>query len=323
MENVRLQDIAESLHLSIATVSNVLNGKDHKVSAATRARVMEAIEKAGYLPERAEVLLGRNPSRIIGLVLNDHSLYEGSPLEDPYIASFISALQKSARAHQLDLLVRPVKTWKEAEEFASIWNMQGLVMTGFCEADYVSLRQALHIPLAVCDSLNPPEGFSSIQSEDRKGGELIGKHLRNLGHSRTLCITIDVESSDLERIKGLKEAGLEVEIGLVSEERKQRMEQLKAMDYSQFSSVVCLSDRFAIEVLSVLYEKGIRVPQDLSVVGYDGIPAGEYSAPPLTTLAQAIEQKAELAICSLEQKPASYISEVSLIIRNSTGVAHE
>lgn len=323
MENIRLQDIAEALNLSIATVSNVLRGKDNKVSPATKARVKATVEEMGYLPERAEVLMARNPSHLIGLVINDHTQYEGSPIEDPYIARFISCLQKSAQAHQLDLLVRPVTTWQQAQEFASIWNMKGLVITGFCEADYISLRKALHIPLAVCDSLNPPMGFSSVVSEDHKGGYLIGKHLKNLGHEKIVCLTTNMVSTDFERIKGMKEAGLNVRLLMLNEKREKRKRQMMDYDFSKVSAAACLSDQYALELLSVLYQRKIRVPQDLSVCGYDGIPASAYTSPPLTTLVQDIEKKADLAVSSLFEKPDLYSTDVKLIVRNSTGVPHE
>lgn len=97
MENIRLQDIAEALNLSIATVSNVLRGKDNKVSPATKARVMATVEEMGYLPERAEVLMARNPSHLIGLVINDHTQYEGSPIEDPISPASSAACKNPLR----------------------------------------------------------------------------------------------------------------------------------------------------------------------------------------------------------------------------------
>ncbi len=354
--------------LSVATVSNVLNGKDSKVSPATRIRVLEAVEGSGYLPERAEVLLGRNPSRMVGLVVNDHPEYSGHPLEDPYNARFISFLQRAAVRHGLELLVKTARTWEEAAQFASMWNMTGLVVSGFCDADYVSLRQEMKIPLAACDAFSREAGFSSVTVQDRKGGRLAGEHLKSLGHSRVTCITTNMICDDFERIQGIRDAGLQTDLfmmggrlagehlkslghsrvtcittnmicddferiqgirdaGLqtdlfmISGDRTVMREQFRQHDFSHVTAVFCVSDRQAMELLCILHERGIRVPEDLSVIGFDGIEAGIWAVPPLTTIAQDLEAKAETAIASLFEDPASHLIDVELTVRRSTGYA--
>lgn len=323
MEKIRLKDIAESLGLSVATVSNVLNGKEGKVSQATRARVLEAVEGSGYLPERAEVLLGRNPSRMVGLVVNDHPEYEGTPLEDPYIARFISFLQKAVSEQGLELLVKTAVTWEEAARFASMWNMQGLVVTGFCEADYASLKHSLKIPLAACDAFDTFRGFSSISVEDHKGGQLAGEHLKRLGHRRVLCLTTNLICNDLARIEGIRSTGLQADVFLISPDSAIRHEQLQALDLQDYTAVFCVSDRQALELLSVLHQRGIRVPEDLSVIGFDGIAAGAYAVPPLTTISQDMEAKARMAVEALFSEPAIYPVDVTLTERSSTAYAKD
>ena len=81
-ERIRMSDIAQELGLSTATVSNVIHGKTKKISDETVRRVQELIEKRGYMPNMAEILLAQNNSRIIGVVVNDHEKYEGHVLED-------------------------------------------------------------------------------------------------------------------------------------------------------------------------------------------------------------------------------------------------
>ncbi|WP_286638580.1 substrate-binding domain-containing protein [Faecalibaculum rodentium] len=76
-----------------------------------------------------------------------------------------------------------------------------------------------------------------------------------------------------------------------------------------------------MELLCILHERGIRVPEDLSVMGFDGIEAGIWAVPPLTTIAQDLEAKAETAIASLFEDPASHLIDVELTVRRSTGYA--
>ena len=79
---IRIVDVADALGLSTATVSNVIHGKTEKISNKTVKRVQQELERSGYIPNMAGILLARNNSRIIGVVVNDHEKYEGRVLED-------------------------------------------------------------------------------------------------------------------------------------------------------------------------------------------------------------------------------------------------
>lgn len=321
MEKIRLADIAESLGLSVAAVSYVLNGKEGKVSARTRARVLEMVKKSGYLPERAEVLLGRNPSKMIGLIVHDHPEYEGAPLENPYYARFISFLQKEVVKAGCDLLIKTAKGWKEAAEFASMWNMQGLIVAGFCDGDYRSLQDMLHIPMAAMDVSSPAPGISSVCADDFKGGVLAGEYLKAMGHSHVLVLTTNLECNDKNRIDGLRSTGIDTEILMIPPTRNARNELLRNYDFSRTRAVFCVSDRQALELSSLLYQRNLRVPQDVSILGFDGIDAGAYACPPLTTVAQDLEQKAHLAVAALDENPSRKVSDVFLCERKSVAYA--
>ena len=85
---VRIVDVADALGLSPATVSKVIHGKTEKISDKTVKRVQQELERSGYIPNMAGILLARNNSRIIGVVVNDHEKYEGQVLEDIQIIGF-------------------------------------------------------------------------------------------------------------------------------------------------------------------------------------------------------------------------------------------
>ena len=97
-QRVRISDIAQELGLSTATVSNVIHGKTKKISDETVKRVLELLDERQYMPNRAEILLGQNPSRIIGIFVNDHRKYEGHTLEDFFIASSLNHLSDEIEA---------------------------------------------------------------------------------------------------------------------------------------------------------------------------------------------------------------------------------
>lgn len=133
MENgrIRIADIAEELGLSTATVSNVIHGKTKKISDETVKRVQELLEKRQYIPNMAGILLAQNDSKIVGVVINDHEKYEGHTLEDQFISASVNALAKEMEKADKFLMLKVTGKWSEIPKFASMWNMEGMVLIGF------------------------------------------------------------------------------------------------------------------------------------------------------------------------------------------------
>lgn len=323
MEKVRLIDIAEQLGLSVATVSNVLNGKHHKISPKTEQMVLQAIQESGYLPSRAEVLLARNPRSLIGFVVNDHPIYEGIPFEDPFIARTLSALIQHANANGLDVVVRSAKLWEEIAEFASTWNMKGLVLTGFCKTDYEPLRRQLHIPMVVYgvgsgSFVRSEDGYVGVSNDDFEGGKLMGKHLIEKGCQNVLCHVFAIEEPDSDRVMGLQAAGLETHYQIVPPLKEDRFKLYDKIAYDHYSAVFCTSDLLALELIRYLKTRGIQVPQDILVCGFDGIQAGEFCSPSLTTVAQNYNEQAKAALDAILKNGPGCLSKPILIEREST-----
>lgn len=316
MEKIRIRDIAEQLGLSVATVSNVLNGKKNKISPATEARVLKAIEESGYLPHRAEVLMACNPRSLVGFVVNDHPIYEGKPFEDPYISQTLSALIQQANAHDLDIVSRSATDWQEIVEFASTWNMKGLILSGFCQADYSSLSAQLHIPLVIYNGKS--EGFACVSNNDFEGGRMLGEHLKKQGCKRVLCLVNAIESPDLDRVLGLKASGLETTELTLPASKEERLEFYSTQDFHHAEAIFCVSDLLALELIRYLNTRHIRVPEDCLVCGFDGISAGEFSIPSLTTVRQNFDEQAIVALNGITDGAQGIVSSPFLIEREST-----
>lgn len=129
-ERVRICDIAEELGLSTATVSNVIHGKTNKVSDETVQRVTALLEKRQYIPSMAGILLAQNSSGIIGVFVNDHPKYAGHTLHDGFIAASLDALSTEIEAGGQFMMVKKAQCAGEVVRFASMWNMDGIVMIG-------------------------------------------------------------------------------------------------------------------------------------------------------------------------------------------------
>lgn len=328
-ERVRICDIAEELGLSTATVSNVVHGKTNKVSAETAKRVTALLEEREYIPSMAGILLARNSSRILGVFVNDHPKYEGRTLDDFFIASSLNFLSAEIERSGQFMMVKKARRAEEIVQFASMWNMDGIVVIGFCEQDYALLRSRMRIPFAVYDGLcRAPQRFLNLTIDNFDGGRQVGQHFRALGHETALCISDNDTGIDRDRILGFRRgfapgSVMPLIVPMQKAERwafyRQNLETLR-----RATAVFAVSDAYAIDLMGFLSEQGIRVPEDISVAGFDDTPVCEMLRPALTTVRQDGAPRARLAVEKLrelkEGRPVEteIMLPVSLVVRNST-----
>ena len=304
-ERVRIADIAEELALSTATVSNVIHGKAKKVSCETVKRVQELIEKRGYIPSMAGILLAQNNSRIIGVVVKDHEKYADHVLEDGFVGASLNALSGEMDKAGYFMMVKVTSKWDEIVRFASMWNMEGLVLMGFCDQDYKRLRESMHIPFVVYDGyFQPTEGICNLTIDHYDGGYQVGKYLKDMGHKRVLCISDNFSCMDLERMKGCAAAMGEgaVDFMQIPVEKRERMIFYgeKEREIKGHTAVFAVSDFYAVEFIHYLQERGIRVPEEISVAGFDDSTLCHYCFPSLTTVRQDPQERAQRAITILK-----------------------
>ena len=327
-EKVRLSDIAEELGLSTAAVSYVLHGKTGMVSGRTAARVRRAREERGYLPRAAEVLLAENPAKIVGVVINAHEKYESHVLEDAFIASALNALSAETARRGLQMMVRTVSDLSEIVSFATMWNLEGLVLIGFCSADYKHLRERVRIPFAVYDACGvTTERVCAVNIDDRHGGFQVGEYFRLCGHERALCLSDNDIDMDLERWKGFQEGfgpGAEfMMIPMVKTERtafyRERIAELRS-----FTALFAVSDYYAVDLIHFLQSNGVDIPGDISVAGFDDTPLCGLVFPSLTSVRQDNAERARTALDAIAKMRAGEPVEpvitlsTSLVIRDST-----
>lgn len=316
-ERIRIIDIAEELGVSTATVSNVIHGKTKKISDETVKRVQELIEKKGYIPNMAGILLAQNSSRIIGVVINDHEKYEGHVLEDGFISSALNALSVEVERAGYFLMVRATSRWNEIVQIASMWNMEGLVLMGFCDQDYEKLRDAMHIPFVVYDGyFEESERICNIIIDNYDGGFQVGRYFREMGHEKVLCISDNCICVDKERMDGCRD-GLKngqmdfLKVPMTKEER------IKLYDDSftelrKYTAVFAVSDYYAAEWMQYLQERGVRVPEEISVIGFDDSPVSCLVYPALTTVKQSAKERAKQAIRLLQELKAGTCKKTTI-----------
>lgn len=318
-QRVRISDIAEELGLSTATVSNVIHGKTKKTSEETVKRVQALLEERQYIPSMAGILLAQNSSRIIGVFINDHEKYEGHTLDDAFIASSLDCLSDEIEKQKQFMMVKKTKKPEEIIQFASMWNMDGLVVIGFCRQDYNYLRNHMRIPFVVYDGFcEEPERFFNITIDNYSGGYQVGELFRKYGHRQALCISDNNIDVDLERYNGFVRgfAPGEADLVLIPMLREERLDFYREniARFHQISAVFAVSDYYAIDLIHFLKENGLRVPRDISVAGFDDIPLCEMVSPTLTTVRQDNALRAATAIAKLRELKEQRISETTTML---------
>lgn len=322
----RIVDIAEELGVSTATVSNVIHGKTKKISDETVKRVQQLLEERQYIPSMAGILLAQNDSKIIGVVINDHEKYEGHTLEDQFISASVNALAKEIEQAGKFLMLRVTGQWNEIPKFASMWNMEGMVLIGYCEQDYRKLREKMHIPFVVYDGCIENSGnLVNIEVNHFDGGVQVGRYLKSKGHRAVLCISDNKICMDQKRIMGLKSEIPDAELMVIPMEQETRtifyMEHLEKI--KKYSAVFAVSDYYAMDFIQFLKTMGVSVPEDISVVGFDNVRECEKFVPALTTVKQDNKQRAALAVKMLNQlrsgdcKDKNVMLPVTLVERDS------
>lgn len=249
----------------------------------------------------ADMLQEQNDSRIIGIVVNDHEKYEGHVLEDGFISATVNTLSREIDKAGYYMMIKTTKELDDIVQFASMWNMEGLVVIGFSEQDYKKLRKCMRIPFVAYEgSFRKAEKICNLTINNYGGGYLAGKYLKSMGHERVLCISDNNESMDSERIKGFMDAMGTSPAGFMqisfSKEERMRFYQEKMQEILGYTAIFALSDYYAIEIMNYLKIHGVRIPEDISIIGFDDSPVCNYCSPALTTVRQGITLRAKKAI---------------------------
>jgi LacI family transcriptional regulator len=302
---MNLKDIAELAGVSIATVSNVINGNHQKVSVETRKKIEKIIKENGYKPNAMARSLAKNESRIIGLVV-PYIGPEEDFLENPYNAHMIAALEKYVRSRDYYLMLRCVGHCREVIPLLSSWNVDGAFFLGVMEKEVKEINSALDVPVVFIDTYAKEKDIVNVGLDDYRGGYLSARYLTGKGHSKIALVSPDYREPGViqERYNGFtdafREAGISFDDGDIYRTDTAYQDAVKIGQDIVFSgkgytAVATMSDIVAYGVIEGLRQCGVSVPEDISVIGFDNLPESEYMSPKLTTIAQDFDDKAKAA----------------------------
>lgn len=334
-ERTTIHDVAERAGCSITTVSLVLNRKKANIPLETRERVLEAARELNYRPNQLAVGMVTKRTNVLGIILPDSS--------NMFFASLTRHVgEVTGRAGYSLILANTANEAKRdiaALEMFMDRQVDGIIYVKSIEPPKGEPDRALDIamsspvPVVAMSRVVPGSTIRSVSMNHVKGGYMSAVHLLELGHKRVACMTGYAHSTScIERMEGYKkalaEAGLEFDERLVFESDFQTGKEEPAMD--QFlaagaTAIFSFNDIMSAGLYREARKRGLSIPRDLSVIGYDDIPFSDLISPPLTTVRQPVREIGECAARVLlemldgkEPEKQMYLFEPELIVRQST-----
>lgn len=326
-----IKDVAREAKVSIATVSRVIN-QDDKVRDKTREHVLSVMKSLGYQVNVNARALSTQKTATLGLVVPD--------ISDPFFACLAKGVDSIARQHQSQVLLCTAQNSSDSEQQAIDSLLQrrcdGIILycTHLADSALIDIVERYSNVVVVARNI-PKIAENCIYLDDELGGQLAAEHLLALGHSRFASIMSELPIQDPKlRLSGFKTA-LDKQALTLTEEQvvygtpDQLGGELTVnsllKNQQTFTALFAYNDAMAIGAISALEEAGFKVPDDISVIGFDDIYLAHYSRPKLTTLHYPVEAIAKhaalLAInkhTQLDKTAHSHRYQPTLVERQST-----
>lgn len=296
-----MKDIARLAQVSTSTVSHVVNGTRF-VSDEVREKVMRVVAELNYTPSAVARSLKVKVTQTIGLLV--------TATNNPFFAEVMAGVEQYCRQHQYNLIIATTggdaKRLQQNLQTLMHKQVDGLLLMCGDSRFQAEEELTISVPLVVMDWWFTELNADKILENSELGGYLATKTLIEAGHQNIGIITGNLKKSAAQnRLKGYKKALAEANIPLNTDWVVEShfdfeggvvgMEKLLAAS-KRPSAVFCCSDTIAVGAYQVIHRQGLRIPQDISVIGYDDIELARYLSPPLSTVSQPKAELGKLAV---------------------------
>lgn len=314
MATMTIRDIARICNVSISTVSRAINN-DPAINKKTRDRIMRVVRKFNYIPNNSARNLKMTESNTVALIVKG--------INNPFFQGMFPYFQKELVAAGCDYFLHTIAGDADevyvAEEIAKEKRLKGIILLGGT-MDYPDVvLQSIHVPLVLCSvaglGVNDPDGGSQVSSvsvDDEKEAHKVVSYLCRKGH-RSIAMITGVRGDTnvgMMRLRGyrraLEENGIPFDEDLVAYMDESNPEYTEDNGYKmmmhllkgekKFTAVFVIADRMAIGAYKAIYDSGLRIPGDISVVGFDGIELTKYMEPSMTTVMQPVQKMTESSV---------------------------
>ena len=333
-----IKDVARAANVSVATASMALNKRDG-VSEKTRAKVLSVAQEMNYVPDHSARSLVMQSSNVIGLMIPE--------IQNPFYSAIVDILTRLAedKGYTLLLGISNSSSRQEAEYVRMFLSRRvcGVIVVPMLanhpDTSHLSMLRSADVPVVFCTENYADCDEPVVMCDFASGQYAITKYLLDKG-LREFCFVstdMDVQFAHLRYegyCRALREAGLEVD--------KNRVMLLSAPRYQQAyeatdrivdnlpQAVVCINDIMTMAIMKRMTERGLRIPRDVSVAGFDDVMFSQLVSPPLTTVRQPLQAICEKTMEILEEKlragadqasvqrGETYLIQPELVIRETT-----
>jgi DNA-binding LacI/PurR family transcriptional regulator len=326
---MNISEVARRAKVSTATISRTINGSN-KVTPETAEKVLRVIRAMGYHPDNNARALASGKSRILGLIISD--------IANPFFPELVKSFEEMSLQNGLEVLVANT-SYDPDRMLHSVRRLMErkvdgvAVMTSEMDKDLISHMVKRRIPMVFLDTGTVRDVVSNIKVDYGKGIREAVNHLVELGHERIGFISgpADLRSALARRtefLKWFKHYGLLHDPTLI-ESGNHKVDggdaAMQRLLPRHPTAVIASNDLSAFGALRAIYNAGLRVPKDISVVGFDDIELCQVTQPPLTTIRLSRSELGEKAFEALftiihgaSRKGREYHVDTQLIVRNST-----
>lgn len=331
-----IKDVAKKANVSIATVSLVIN--NHKrISPDTRKKVLETIEALGYQPSRsARGLVSRKSGNIGFILTEDHFLKT-----EPFYTQIFLGTEFEARQHPyyvlLSLITTDYSQHPVLPRFVLENSVDGIIIAGKVPDELISSLSQYSVPVVFVDYYPNENGRAAVLIDNLNGGSQATQHLIDCGHKQIAFLGGDMDHPSIrDRFQGYKitleknnlnftdDLVIDTEIA-TSRESGYRAASILLKKIEKFTAVFACNDAMAIGAMQFFKEAGLRIPTDISIIGFDDVQMDILVDPPLTTVhvpkvdmgSEAMRLISEI-LSSKRDGTRKILMPVNLIVRNST-----
>ena len=308
MKRVSIKDVAREAGVSTTTVSYVLNQKaSETISAETTTRVWEAVRHLNYVPNLNARSLTSRKTNLIGVVIPQTEPGKEFMFANPFYGELLSAIEYTARRNSYHLLLSGPEPDQRYSNIARNRGVDGIIIVGSYPSQNITELHQLNVPVVLVDTYVKDTVFHTIGIDDRLGGHMATRYLIDQGHRNIAFVSGSVSEQGVTQkrflgyMDALNEAGLSLNekhlyLGTVSFDFAQSVAEDMRLRGNSETAAFATADILGMGLVKGLRRLGRRVPEDLSIVGFDDLDLARMSDPSLTTVHQDIAEKGRNAV---------------------------
>ncbi len=303
-KTVRMSDIAEKLRVSTVTVSKALSGKDG-VSEELRAKIQHMAEEMGYHKKSSKTDTAQNCSTI-GVIISGQYIEKGHSFYWTLYERILHHLSLMGHLGILEVVSGVTEQKVQIPRIAQDARVDGIILMGSFPDNFRNALAQTGVPFVILDSFHAKYLQDCVISDGYYGMYTVVQHLLQMGHRRIMFVgTVGATASITDRYYGycraMQEAGLEISEDMILPDRDENNNIILPLDNIRQmpTAFACNCDSTAYQLLNHLKERGLRVPQDVSITGFDNFILSELTSPGITTYAVDVDTMAAESVVQL------------------------